>query len=276
MKYYTGEKSVNLFMIDQLKKTLLKATGILFVLLLFSTLAQAQKQKPLNLPSFDNVRYHFGFILGVNQMLFSVKTVDNLSSIKWSSEQMPDFYAVDSAFVYSINAVPTPGFTIGIVGNLHLSQHFNLRFVPSLSFGERLLHYNIMTYNSKSQDGLVEIKKSIASTIVEFPLELKYKSRRLNNVAGYVLGGVKYSIDLASQKKVQDNASDVTVKLNRHDIALELGVGFDFYTNYFKFGTQIKMGYGLNNLIIREGNIYTNSIDQLRSKIFLLSFTFEG
>ena len=120
------------------------------------------------------------------------------------------------------------------------------------------------------------MRKGITSTLVEFPLELKYKSRRLNNVAAYVLGGVKYSIDLASQKKAQQNSSDITVKLNRHDISLELGVGFDFYTTYFKFGTELKMGYGLNNLIIRESNIYTNSIDQLRSKVFLLSFTFEG
>jgi len=150
-----------------------------------------------------------------------------------------------------------------------------LRFIPSLSFGERLLFYNIITYKNDVKES-VEMRKGITSTLVEFPLELKYKSRRLNNVAAYVLGGVKYSIDLASQKKAQQNSSDITVKLNRHDISLELGVGFDFYTTYFKFGTELKMGYGLNNLIIRESNIYTNSIDQLRSKVFLLSFTFEG
>ncbi|PIQ31379.1 MAG: hypothetical protein COW63_08085 [Bacteroidetes bacterium CG18_big_fil_WC_8_21_14_2_50_41_14] len=275
MKYYHRQKSVNLLMSYQLKKSLATITGIALLGLLFSTSAMAQQRKPMNLPNFDHVTYHFGFILGVNQMLFSVKTVDNLSFIKWSSTEMPDFYSVDSAFVYGVNSVPTPGFSIGIVGNLHLTPDLNLRFIPSLSFGERLLFYNIITYKNDVKES-VEMRKGITSTLVEFPLELKYKSRRLNNVAAYVLGGVKYSIDLASQKKAQQNSSDITVKLNRHDISLELGVGFDFYTTYFKFGTELKMGYGLNNLIIRESNIYTNSIDQLRSKVFLLSFTFEG
>jgi len=63
----------------QLKKSLATITGIALLGLLFSTSAMAQQRKPMNLPNFDHVTYHFGFILGVNQMLFSVKTVDNLS-----------------------------------------------------------------------------------------------------------------------------------------------------------------------------------------------------
>jgi len=249
------------------------AIGLL--LLLFACEAMGQQRKSMNLPTFDHNRYHFGFILGANQMLFSVKTIDNLQFVKWTSNELPDFSSVDSAFVYSVNSSPTPGFTIGIVGDLHITPLLDLRFIPTLAFGERILNYNIRTYRN-GEPQFVEMRKSITSTIVDFPLELKYKTHRLNNVAAYILGGAKYSIDLASQKKAEENVSDVTVKLNRHDVSLELGVGFDFYTTYFKFGTEIKMGYGLNNLIIREGNLYTNSIDQLKSKVFLLSFTFEG
>ncbi len=275
MIYYPQQKTVTVLM-KQIFWKPLRLFILLVVLSLFGMHSVwAQQAKPLNLATFDHNRYHFGFILGVNQMLFSVKPIENLSFIKWTSTELPDFYAVDSAFVYSVNSTPTPGFSIGIVGNLHITPFLDLRFIPTLSFGERILNYNILTY--KNDVGtFVEMKKSIASTHVEFPLELKYKSHRLNNVSAYVLGGVKYSIDLASQKKAQQNTNDITVKLNRHDISLELGVGFDFYTTYFKFGTEIKMGYGLNNLIIRESNLYTNSIDQLKSKVFLLSFTFEG
>jgi len=275
MKYYPEKKHVTLHMIQYPRKSNLLMAGLGLLFLLFAGEAVGQQRKSMNLPTFDHNRYHFGFILGANQMLFSVKTIDNLPFVKWTTEQLPDFYAVDSAFAYSVNSTPTPGFSIGIVGDLHITPLLDLRFIPSLAFGERILNYNILVYkNNEAQ--FVEMKKSITSTIVDFPLELKYKTHRLNNVAAYVLGGAKYSIDLASQKKAEENVSDVTVKLNRHDVSLELGVGFDFYTTYFKFGTEIKMGYGFNNLILREGNLYTNSIDQLKSKVFLLSFTFEG
>jgi len=91
----------------------------------------------------------------------------------------------------------------------------------------------------------------------------------------YVLGGVKYTLDLASQKKAQASSSETTVKINKHDISLEVGAGVDFYADFFKFGIELKMGYGFNNMIKHEGNLYTDSIDKLNSKVFLLSFTFE-
>jgi len=36
------------------------------------------------------------------------------------------------------------------------------------------------------------------------------------------------------------------------------------------------MSYGLRDLLIKENTIYTNSVKRLNSKIFQLSFTFEG
>ncbi len=233
----------------------------------------AQRRKVLNLPTYDENPYHFGFILGINHMLFSINTVDNLPYIKWSTAQSPDVFG-DSLFVYSVTSTPTPGFSVGILANLRLGKYTDLRFIPALSFGERLLNYNILRYRN-GEPLFVEIEKSITSTIVEIPLEFRYKSKRMNNISAYVLGGAKYSLDLASQKKAAGNESNTTVKLYRNDFSVEVGVGFEFYTTYFKFGTEAKMGYGLRNLVLREDNLYSGSIDNLNSKIFLLSFTFE-
>ena len=206
-------------------------------------------------------------------MLFTINTVDDLPNIKWDADQSPDVYG-DSLFVYSVNSTPTPGFSVGILANLRLGKYTDMRLIPTLSFGERLLNYNILQY--RNGDSLFfDIQKSITSTIVEIPLEFRYKSKRLNNFRAYVLGGFKYSLDLASQKKGKGDAANTTVKLNRHDFSLEAGVGFEFYTTYFKFGVETKMGYGLSNMIIKENNLYSGSIDKLNSKVFLLSFTFE-
>ena len=87
--------------------------------------------------------------------------------------------------------------------------------------------------------------------------------------------GVNYTLDLASQKKAEQNSNTTTVKINKSDVTIDVGVGIDFYTQYFKFGVEVKMAYGLFNLIKKEDNLYTNSIESLNSKLFQLSFTFE-
>jgi hypothetical protein len=246
-------------------------SGLLLLLLAVTLNSNAQRRKVLNLPSYDQDQYHFGFILGINNLLFTVKPVANLPFIKWDTDQSPDVFG-DSLYVYSVTSTPTPGFSVGILANLRLGKYADLRFIPSLLFGERILNYNILRY----KDGIplfVEIQKSITSTIIEIPLEFRYKSKRLNNFRAYVLTGMKYSLDLASQKKSKQ--ADANAKLHSSDFSVEVGAGFEFYTTYFKFGTELKMGYGLQNLIVGEDNLYSGSIDQLRSKVFLLSFTFE-
>ncbi len=230
----------------------------------------------MNLPTYDYAPYHFGFTLAVNQMGFTLKVKDDLSMLTYDSIYSPDFYA-DSVRINSISARPTLGFTIGIVGNLRLGKYFDLRFIPSLSFGERRIDYNFIRYRGNKAPTIVEYQKNITSTYVEFPLFIKYKSKRLNNVRAYVLAGGKYVIDLASARaeKKQEENQNTLVKLNRNDFLLEAGVGFDFYNGWFKFGIEIKMSYGLTDILKREDNIYTAGIESLKSKIWQISFTFE-
>ncbi|MCF8228453.1 MAG: PorT family protein [Bacteroidales bacterium] len=236
----------------------------------------AQMDKVLNLPTYDFSKYHFGFILAGNEMSFSLKTKEGFTDVWYYDSDAPGL-SYDSLRILSITGEPTPGFTIGIVANLRLGKYFDLRFIPSLAFGERKLNYSLFAYRD-TVPSILEISKPITSTYVEFPLHVKYKSARLNNVRGYVIAGVKYNLDLASNKKNKeedDEGNPVFLKLKRHDLLFEVGVGFDFYTAFFKFGTELKMGWGINDLLEREDNIFTNGIERLNSKIFTLSLTFE-
>lgn len=216
----------------------------------------AQHRQPENLPKYDLAPYHFGFILGGNQMFFAVKPAK-------------DLYSQDT--VYAVSSKPDIGFNIGIVTNLRLGTYFDLRFIPTLAFGER----NMIFTHSYRDSVFYNTEKKVESTYLDFPLELKFKSRRLHNTRAYVLTGIRYSIDLASQAKKKADDEEIRIKLKKNDYALEVGVGFDFYTNFFKFGTELKMAYGFRDLLYREPNIYTASIDKLNSKIFQLTFTFE-
>jgi hypothetical protein len=40
-----------------------------------------------------------------------------------------------------------PGFTVGIVSSLRMTEDLDLRFLPGMSFGERKLTYNIPVYD---------------------------------------------------------------------------------------------------------------------------------
>lgn len=243
------------------------------LVLAFQPAAMAQRQKVHNLSAYDLAPYHFGFILGMNQMLFSINTFDDFQNESYNPLQTPDIYS-DSSTLYGIEHRPTYGFTIGIVSNLRLSEQLDLRFVPSLSFGERNIDYSMLT-NFEGETGVINVSKKIQSTFVELPLHLKYKGSRLNNIRPYWLIGAKYAIDLASDSKKKEESNNVYIALDKSDVYAEMGAGFDFYTTFFKFGIELKMSYGLTDILRREGNIYTNGFDSLRSKLFLLSFTFE-
>jgi hypothetical protein len=230
-----------------------------FISLALSGISFAQHYKlPPNLPKYDMSPYHFGFSLGINSMNYAIHNADN-------------FQQFDSLLV--IESEPQLGFTLGIVSSLRLGWDYaDLRFTPSLSFGEKRLLYTIKVNNVEP---LIQFKRT-ESTSLEFPFTVKLKSQRFfNNVRAYVLGGVKYSIDLASQAKQKQATDEYVIMLKRNDYSYEVGTGFDFYLVFFKFGIDLRMVYGMKDLLKRDNTVYTNSVNKLNSKMFLLSFTFE-
>jgi len=236
----------------------------------------------LNMATYDQDMFHFGFVLGVNQSLVTLTPIPDLRSRVFDSTYLPDILPLpDSGKVLAINATPIPGFVVSIVANMQMGRHFELQFVPSLSFGDRTINYDLETYRFRpgATDPVqhITVIKKIPSTYINFPLEIKYKSLRYNNFRPYLLAGAQYSLDLASQakKREQRNRNEKILKFNQNDIYVEAGVGFDFYNEWFKFGLELKMMYGLFDVLKRERNIYTDSIDRVSSKIFQVSFTFE-
>ena len=216
----------------------------------------AQKVKTINSPNYDYQRLHFGFLLGINKADFIVHPNANLAGL-------------DS--VYVLESTPQSGFNLGIVSNLRLGEYADIRLIPALAFTTRNLEYTF-----KSTKGEIKRRKAVESTFVEFPLDLKLKSARLNNFRAYLVVGGKFSIDIASQKDVNSElVTDAIVKLRKNDIYYSLGVGFDFYQKYFKFSPELKYNFGIRDLLVRDNNVFSKSIDKITSKIINISFTFE-
>ncbi len=261
----------------RIKPVLLSA---IFFLVTFSLSAQVNKVP--NLKLYDSDPLHFGFILAANQMDFVIKTRDDIHQIYFKGLQIPERdlkIPADSAMVYGVEAIPNLGFTVGIVGDKRIGEYFNLRFIPSLSFGSRELSYDVRAFSkdeSTQKDTVARrvLNQKVNSTFVEFPLYLKYKSKRVHNVRGYIYTGLKYSFDLASQaNKTEQN--NYEPKLYQSDSYYVLGAGADIYMNWFKFGVELSMSYGMRDILLRENNMYTDAIESLKSKIFMLTFTFE-
>ena len=219
----------------------------------FSSFGQRHK-KPQNLPRYDFKKIHFGFTLGINSLNFNInknkKFLDNDTLLSTLSQDQK-------------------GFNLGIVSNLRLGRYTDLRFIPTLVFGERILNYQ---FNETSNLNLND--KRIESTLLDFPISLKYKSERYNNFRTYVMCGIKYSLDIASQSEIDDEGQEL-VKLNNHDLMLEGGFGIDFYLQYFKFSPQIKISHGIINILSKDNTLYTQTLNNLKTSSWMLSFTFE-
>ena len=182
---------------------------------------QAQHSKPKNLPKYDKKPVHFGFCLGIFTNDFKVDPIEDLSSV-------PGYY--------SIRTQTEPGYKIGIVTNLRLSDNWDLRYIPSFATCQRNIFFRV---DHPITGNLAIVERNVQSSYIENPFELKFKSDRIDNYRWYLLGGIKHSLDLASKKDVED---DNIFKIENNDLAVEFGVGLDFYFEYFKGSKSIVSG----------------------------------
>jgi Outer membrane protein beta-barrel domain len=228
----------------------------MFLLFLVHTISYGQKQKPKNESWYDDKRLHFGFSLGFNTMDFNITPSQT-------------YLAKDS--LYPKVSILNPGINIQIVTNLRPGKYFDVRFLPGVSFGQRIVRFYKNTV-------LVNDGQKLESSFLEFPLLLKYKGDRLNNVRPYVIGGFNYRYDLAGKKEF-DEQKAVYIRIKRPDLYYELGAGMDFYLTYFKLSIELKMSNGFGDVLVREAAPghpeYYNAIEKMKSQIWVLAFHFE-
>ncbi|MEO9531344.1 MAG: outer membrane beta-barrel protein [Crocinitomicaceae bacterium] len=232
-----------------------KKIYILTILILLTFSGFAQKYGK-NYPTFDYKHLHFGFALG-----------GNTSDFRYQIN--PDSAYTDS--ISSITVKKQPGFNLGIIGSWDIHESVHIRFIPSISFQERLFSYTF--YEDKE---LRRKENRLESTYLDFPLLLKLRSKRLNNFAAYAIGGFQYSLDLASQKDVEQSDIDPIVKIKQHDWQYQVGGGFDFWLPYFKLGLELKISNGIKNVAIQDNTFFMDPLASLKTKVWWFSITFEG
>jgi hypothetical protein len=244
----------------------MRKSFLVIPLFLLSLSTFGQIERPRNLTAFDLKRIHFGFTVGVN-------TMDVGFSRNYEAEN----------FLYADLSHPLPGFQVSIVSDLRLNENWNLRFLPGISFGSREIYFYEYT---DGQVGEVAEFPRVANPVplgpafLDFPLQFKYRSKRVNNYRPYLLGGPNFRFDMSAKKPgVYDSDSEEYVKFKRGDLYLEFGFGVDTYLRYFKFAPELKLAIGLMNMIDPTGRTghpeFASSIESARAYIMMLNFHFE-
>lgn len=240
-------------------------SGLLLLCLLVGLSARAQNWGG----GVDDTNLHFGFTF---QYLTSEYKI--LKKPDWRVSYVdPEMDPVGSLPLNAISSDSSPGFGIGFVVNKRLLENADLRFTPVLVFNDRVLTYHYFIEETKKDKTM---EKKISSTLVEFPLSLKFKSDRRNNFRAYVLGGVKYSTDISKKKKNEVTNPEETLVFNKRNfLSYEAGLGFDLYFEYFKMSPEIKLSYSFNSVLKPELNRYAYPIDKLMLRHVTFSLFFE-
>lgn len=233
----------------------MKKSALLILILLALLCQDLQAQRRLlNLPNYNNKKLHFGFSIGLNFFNFNIQQIENLGDV--------DGY-------FGAQGVVNPGYNVNIVTNLRLAEYLDFRFLPGFASTNRVIEFDVI--EPLTQERQI-VKREIVSSFFEFPFELKYRSKRIDNYGLYVTTGFKYNLDLSSNENVED---DRLFKIRSSDLGYEFGFGVDMYFEFFKFSPQIKATFGFNNLLVQDGTYYVSGIERLETRAILLNFTFE-
>ena len=226
---------------------------ILLLLLIGSFQAKAQmfgRDPIINLENFDQQRVYWGYYLGMSYYDF-----------KFEYKEPGQDILVNEGI----------GFNVGLIGNLRLNEHFDLRFEPGLTFNQRNL---IFPGFANPNDALREVK----STYLHFPLLLKFSANRTGNIRPFVIGGLSTALNLSSNAdNKQDNSNNV-FRMVKWTNFYEVGLGVDFYLEYFKFTPSLRGVFSLNDELLRDNDpnsVYTSNVVSMKTRGVFLNFTFQ-
>jgi hypothetical protein len=169
----------------------------------------------------------------------------------------------------------SPGFNVGLIGNLRINSFIDLRLEPGLLITTRELYYSQTYFNAatvKSNDLVREVK----STYIHIPLLLKISTKRINNFKPFIVGGFSTALNLSSN---EDNPID-QFRTTKNSIFYELGFGIDLYLYNFKFTPSIRGLFGINDELVRDNDNnpdspWTSNIANMKTRGVFVNFTFQ-
>ncbi|MBQ8158704.1 MAG: PorT family protein [Prevotella sp.] len=243
---------------------------LLYILFLLVALSSAAQQRRVqNKPYIDLRPLHLGISIGLNMQDVEFENVGPQTITMPDGTSMPANILCDADMW-------NPGFSVGVLADLRLHQHFSLRVSPTMHFGSKhLVFRNLLDLNEGGRP--TETTQDMKNTYLSVPIDLKFSAQRFNNYRPYVIAGLTPMVNLTG--KDQDY-----IHLKRYDLLFSVGLGCDFYLPFFKLIPELKFCYGLINAIdgshVNEltdinKRAFAQSVSSARTKMIVLTLYFE-
>lgn len=232
---------------------IIRIISILGLISLLSSPLLGQRERIKHRPYADLKPYYLGFGIGLHTQDLRLSN---------HGRTLPDGQTLFAE-------VPEyrPGFNVGVMLGRVFSPGLELRLMPSLYFGDKLVAYS---------DGKTEQTSFLLrSTYISIPLQLKYAAIRLNNLRPYVALGGYGAISLGGKR------GEILRERNL-DYGLLLSVGCDLYLRYFTLSPELTLSYGIPNIIDLERKdleddrriYYTQALSGGRNRMIGITFNF--
>lgn len=235
----------------------------LFFVLSFIFVAQSidaqlfTKEKIKNQENIDKMKYSWGYYLGFNDYDFNFDYIQNREDIQTQKSL---------------------GFNVGLIGNMRINDHLDLRLEPGLIITRRNLMYDENYFQGMDFNNS-DLIREVRSTYIHFPLLLKFSAKRFNNIKPFIVGGFSAALNLSSN---EENPEDNTVgqfRTKRGMLFYELGIGIDLYLFWFKFTPSIRGIFAINDELIRDNDNanspWTGNVHTMKTRGLFINFTFQ-
>lgn len=219
-----------------------------------SAYGQSYKWARKNNPNYDERKISYGFVIGLHSSRYQIKYSD-------AFVVTPDFDTL-----HSVTPAWSGGFSLGFLVNLRLTDLLDLRMTPKVTFYQNKMEYRYT--NNKPTE-----VKNIETTMVEFPLLLKYKSERRGNIRMFMIGGVSPGIEASGRKNLE--AGESTLEVLDYNVSLEAGFGLDLYYPLFKFSPEIRFSRGMIDILNNRSNIYGVPLSRVNTNTITVYLIFQ-
>ncbi|MEC3907120.1 porin family protein [Tamlana sp. 2201CG12-4] len=235
---------------------------IAFLLIIQTTHAQLFKKEKVTYDanqgrgSTDNNLLRWGYYLGFNNYDFNFDYYEDLR----------DIYVKRS-----------PGFNVGLIGNLRVNSFIDLRLEPGLCITTRELYYS-QEYFEGVDVNQSDLIREVKSTYIHIPLLVKISAKRINNFKPFIVGGFSTALNLSSNEKNPEDNSNGQFRTTKNSIFYELGFGIDLYLYNFKFTPSIRGIFGINDELVRDkdpDSPWTSNIVSMKTRGVFVNFTFQ-
>jgi hypothetical protein len=194
-------------------------------------------------PNYENKKLTYGFLIGLHSAAYQIKYHD-----RFVTPQFDTLYAVEPDWF--------PGFSLGFIMNYKLADLLDIRLTPTVAFYEHKVRYRY-TDDTKTDEQAIE------STMVEFPILLKFKSERRDNLRMYMIGGIKPGFEASGKKGLEKTQTKLETK--NMNLSVDVGFGLDIYYPLFKFSPEIRFSRGIIDVLDSRSNRYGLPLERVNT-----------